>query len=192
MQRSLAAFLALAAALVLPLAAHADPIDNFVLTGEGNTIAYSLPVPSSFPDFNLFNSFQESASTTINGVSGYSTIGEYYLPGLNLPVSFVLYVPPTISATGSLPLIGSQFISWAFEPASNSEPYLPYNVVPTFIRGTYILGSLVDPSLSYTLSITPETTTAATPEPSTALLLGTGIFALMALTTLKRRRTAFL
>ena len=58
--------LALIAALVIhPTTAHADTIDDFTITGGGHTITYSLPATSSYPDFDLFNFFAESAPTTI-------------------------------------------------------------------------------------------------------------------------------
>jgi hypothetical protein len=61
----------LVSALILPLTAQADTLDDFTLAGDGHTITYSLPATSAFPDFPFFNSFTESAPTTIDGVSGY-------------------------------------------------------------------------------------------------------------------------
>ena len=61
----------LVSALILPLDAHADTLDDFTLAGDGHTITYSLPVTFASPDFAHFNSFSESASTTIDGDSSY-------------------------------------------------------------------------------------------------------------------------
>jgi hypothetical protein len=173
MQRSLAAFLAFAAALVLPLAAHADPIDNFVLTGGGQTLSFSLPATSSFPDHMNFGFFIEDGAT-------------FYL-------STCFCNSPTISFGPDLNVIGPQTFSLTSVPASNPFPYYQDDLVVAFIPGTYdFQGYDQDPPVSYTLTITPETATTPTPEPSSALLLGTGIFGLIGLTTLKRHRKAFL
>jgi hypothetical protein len=86
------------------------------------------------------------------------------------------------------------FIHFDFVPASNPLPYLQYDVVPTFIPGTYTLYQEnnfllpLSPPVFYTLTITPEAATAATPEPSTLALLLTGALCLIALA--ERRRTA--
>ena len=50
MYRSLLGLTTLASVLALPLAAHADTVDDFVLTGGGHTISYSLPASTTFMD----------------------------------------------------------------------------------------------------------------------------------------------
>lgn len=173
MQRFLAAFLTLAAALALPLAAHADPMDNFVLTGGGQTLTYSLPATSSFIDHYRFDSF--------------------YVGGILFYYSFF---PITISFDTDLNLSGPQTYNTTSVPASNPPGDYPDDVVITFIPGTYAFQSSEiqldppNPPISYTLTITPETTTATTPEPASLILLSTGIFGLIGLATLKRRRIA--
>ena len=47
----------LVSALIPPLAAHADPVDDFTLAGDGHTITYSLPATFASPDSAHFNSF---------------------------------------------------------------------------------------------------------------------------------------
>ena len=175
--------LGLILASTLPTAAHADTIDDFTLTGSGHTITYSLPATSSFPGFSLFNFFQENASATVDGVSGYGVSALHYLPG-SIPVSLILSVPNSVFGAPALYLRGAPFFSYVTVPASNPFPYLPYDVVPTFIPGTYTLQSLAsfglqpfDPPVYYTLTINPESTPAPVPEPSSLALLATGTLA---------------
>jgi len=100
MSKALFTLALLASALTLPLTAHADPIDDFVLKGDGHTITYSLPATSSYPDFQDFGFFGESAPATIDGVSGYEVSGEYsaFFPFVTL----ILTVPPPSSDLGRL------------------------------------------------------------------------------------------
>jgi PEP-CTERM motif len=192
MRQSLFLLALLASALTLPLTAHADPIDNFVLTGDGHTITYSLPATSAFPDFSLINFFDESGPATIDGVSGYSVGGLYYFTG-DIPVRLILTVPDAVFGVSTLYLGGPNFFSFTTEPASNPPPYLPFDIVTTFIPGTYDLQGEsfpilqpLEPPVDYTLTITQET--AATPEPSTLALLATGALGVIAFAA--RRKTA--
>jgi hypothetical protein len=168
----------LSSALILPLTAHADTIDDFRITGGGHIITYSLPATSSYPNFSLFNFFSESAPTTIDGTSGYVEQGLYYLdffPELTLALS----VPDAVFGVSQLDLSGQNFVSYVIVPATNPPPYLQSDVVATFIPGTYSL--LTTPSFSdplappvpYSITITEET--ASTPEPSTLVFLTTGL-----------------
>ena len=75
----------LASAFTLPLAAHADTIDDFTLGQSGHTITYSLPnsaIVMNHPHAVWLNA---SAPATIDGVPGYNVGGEYYLPGFASP-----------------------------------------------------------------------------------------------------------
>jgi hypothetical protein len=143
MSNPLCSLLRLASVLALHLASHADAIDDFVLTGGGQTITYSLPATSSFPDFDLFNFFNESAPTKVNGVSVGIVAGDYYvfLFDPSAPALVLNLVDPAGNPT--LILTGPQFFSFVTVPASNPPPYLPYDIVPTFIPGTYDLQTLV-------------------------------------------------
>ncbi len=58
----------LLAVFALPLAAHADSIDNFVLTGNGDTVTFSLPATGSYTLHSHFDSFSPSGPGTVNGV----------------------------------------------------------------------------------------------------------------------------
>jgi hypothetical protein len=176
---SKAALLTLLACLfvpLLPLAAHASTIDDFTLTGGGNVITYSLPATSSYPDFSLFNFFNDPAVGTINGVAGSAIDGAYYDPAFFRNVSIDYTFPG--SSLGGLVLVGQPFIDFSFVPATNPPPYLQEDVVPTFVPGTYSLETITG-SVPYTLQITQEAATAATPEPAGFILLATGALGLL-------------
>ncbi|MGD0442607.1 MAG: PEP-CTERM sorting domain-containing protein [Edaphobacter sp.] len=183
--------------LIVPLAAEADTIDDFVLTGDGHTISFSLPSAISSPDYSLFISFYASAPTTIDGISGYTTTGQYLLPNGGGDI-YLLSVPSSIFGESELYFggpPGPPFIDWSAIPASNPPPYQQDNVVATFIPGTYTLESLADfgnnvfePPVYYTLMITPEDTATTTPEPSSLILLVTGASGMIGFAVFKRRR----
>jgi hypothetical protein len=196
MSKALFTLTLLASATTLPLTAHADSIDDFVLTGNGHTITYSLPATSSNLDFHTFSFFEAGGPAAIDGVPGYVESGRYNVFGDLFPVTLVLDVyTPDFVFDSVLNLGGSRFYSFVIEPASNPQPYLPDDVVLTFIPGTYSLQGLatfglepLDPPVDYTLTITQEGATAATPEPSSLALLTTGTLGLIAFAT-KRKKT---
>ena len=185
MSKALFTLALVASALTLPLTAHADPIDDFVLTGDGHTITYSLPATSSYPAFSLFNFFSEGAPATIDGASGYVVGGQY--AAIFPYIDVIFDVPSSVFGVSQLYLDGPRFWSLASEPASNPPPYFQFDIVPTFIPGTYSLQGEVgpyfdpiEPPVDYTLTITQETSTAPTPEPSTLALFTTGSLGLIA------------
>jgi hypothetical protein len=190
MSKALFTFALSAAALTLTLAARADTIDDFVLTGDGHTITYSLPATSSFLDFSVFNFFSEIAPTTIDGVSGYVETGDYYVFGP--PTTLILNVPSAIFGAPQLYLAGPRFYSIVFENIPEPLPYTGL-VVPTFTPGTYTLVEQnsflipLQPTVDFTLTITEETSAAPTPEPSSVALLATGVLGLIGFVEIKRR-----
>jgi hypothetical protein len=177
--KSLFTFVLLASASILPLAAHADTVDDFTLAGNSTTITYSLPSTVSFTNFPLFNFFSQSAPTTINGVSGFNETSLYYDTSIFPKISMTLSVPSTVPGSPQLILTGPQFIDFDFESPTLGSA--------TFIPGTYTLESLnffnllqpFSPPIFYDLTITPESTPPAVPEPSSLLLFITGAAGLL-------------
>ncbi len=170
--------LAVAAVLFsLPLAAHALTLDDFTLIGEGHSITFSLPDTGITPDHLHGVTLTESASTTIDGVPGYTESATFYVAGgLGLP-QFLFTVPSTID-NGELVFAGPYATTFTVIPTANPIPVIhPDDLLVTFVPGvyTYLDNSYLNyPPHFYTLTITPEATTAATPEPSSLVLLATG------------------
>lgn len=177
MHRSLFGLAVFASMLTLPLAAHADTIDDFVLTGGGHTISYSYPATNIFLNVEYLYTATFGA---IDGVPGY-TLGQGYNSNHSPFITFQLYVPESIFGYQMLQFQGPQLVNTVLVPADPFNQFYPFNLETTFIPGTYPLigvGILFGqpgegPPLPYTLTITPETETAAAPEPPSLDLLAT-------------------
>jgi hypothetical protein len=178
MRKALFLLALLASAFTLPLAAHADTIDDFVITGGGNLITFSLPasppgnlrtcptgiitscLPGSETDFSV------STLVTFDGVTTLESIDF-----------------PTGRFGGGLSLTQLRLFG-------NGELFTPDAANPTFLIGSFNL-SAINPSgnppiIAYDLTITPKTS-AATPEPSSLALLATGALGLIAFTARRKR-----
>lgn len=162
---------------ILPRA-HADTIDDFLLTGNGNTITFSLPAsppgnmsmcPTGGPISCLPGSetaFYLSAPVTINGVTTRQALSfRTFRFGGGLTIG-----------TNPDHLLGAQLFD--LDAAT-----------PTFVLETYRLDSLDFTNsipAQYVLLVTEENPDAATPEPRSLTLFATGI-GLIALTRVRRR-----
>jgi hypothetical protein len=184
MRKALFTLSLLASAFTFPIAAHADNLDDFLLTGNGEIITFTLPaspqgnlstcptgivtscLPGSETDFSV------STLVTINGVSAMQDIDfptGRFMGGLSLGLD-----------PGRL--VGND----------NQALFTPDAANPTFVIGTFDL-TQINPTgdqtfFGYTLVISPDASTAPTPEPAGLTLLATGALGIISLAT--RRRTA--
>ena len=162
----------LASAFTLPLAAHADTIDDFVIIGGGNNITFSLPAsppgnhstcPTGIITSCLPGSETDFSASTLVTFDGVTTLEN---------IDF-----PTGRFGGGLSLTQIRLFS------NNGQLFAPDAANPTFLIGSFNLSALTPstdpPTTAYIVTITPETT-AATPEPSTLALMATGIFGAIA------------
>lgn len=164
----LAALVFVGVAASTGLAARADTLDSFTLTGPGNTdITFSLPsnpTPSSY-----YNSGFEIKNVTldVNGTNQIDNLFVYY----------------SGSNGGGIRSSGWLFDLYGAQLFTGTAKY------PTFTTGDFTLtawqGDNGDSNnANYNLNITAGT--AVTPEPSSLLLLATGLMTLAAAATLKR------
>ena len=164
--RPLFAGLLLLAASTVPLAARADTLDLFTLTGNGTTSTWTLP---SAPDFTLRDGLGPfyalfPITLTTNGVSTNTT---------------VLFEDDNIV---TFAINGMQFINMPFvmnNPTFVSDNGTVSTYTATFDLGTFSGGTYTYPAgyVPYTLTIEPDISAAAAPEPSSLILLATGLLA---------------
>jgi hypothetical protein len=190
MRKALFTLALLTSAFTLPLTAHADAVDDFMLTGNGETLTFSLPATGVYIFHEHFDSFSASGSGIIGEAPG-TVDATFYVQYFE----FVFGAPDlTIDSSpqSNIPnLYGSIPYSWFVVPAEFPNPSDEGTFNVTFVPGTYQLsntGPFFQPPtrLDFTLTITPET--AATPEPASLTLLATGALGIISLAS--RRRTA--
>jgi hypothetical protein len=180
----------LASALFLPRIAHADTIDDFVLTDGGNIITFSAP--ASFTVLNhphLVSASLTNVATMVNGLSGYSSDLTFYINyevgrgGLDFYLTSISGGGPDTYTDYTL---NGADVAWLVIP--NLDP----QATVIFLPGTYSLTQFFNGipqntqgGITFSLTITPEA--ASTPEPSTFAMMATGI--LGAITTLRSRKS---
>jgi hypothetical protein len=158
-------------ALSVTAAAHATTLD-FTLTptnGVGGTYSFSAPqnpVTGAMPGDGFFY------------VSPTGTGGFFAGPDT------VFFITTGSIYAGTIQLINSDFSTQVY--LDGPQLFTGTEDSPTFLLGTFLLTNLTVPSAypvpdgdqvgqSYNLVVTEEGTTAVTPEPSSLILLGTGL-----------------
>ena len=191
MRKALFTLSLLASAFTLPLSAHADTIDDFILTGDGNTITFSAPAIYSAPNpSHMVTATLPDIASSVNGVGGYSLFISFWLPSWPFRSGLDFEITPSLS-TG-VPGVFSEYELTGPDLIELLPGTTPTFTVAEFLPGTYSLSTFfVIPQntvggIPFTLTITPEA--ASTPEPSTFALMTTGI--LGAVTTLRSRRVS--
>jgi hypothetical protein len=169
MSRSLFTFALLASASILPLAAHADDIDDFRITGQGNIITFSLPASPT----DVF------VSTGAGGViAGFFPIPNPLVTTNGVTTSTLLEI-----FSGELSYVGAGltfFTDQAYTLVGPTVLYTGSAYEPTFKIGTFELSQFrSDPEQDYTLTITPESAPPSVPEPSSLLLFLSGASGLL-------------
>jgi hypothetical protein len=165
MRKALFTLALFASALSLPLTAHADTIDDFILTGAGNTISFpnlgDVVFGTYFPRGHELLSMDDN--DIVNGTPGLGNLLFFNAP----PAPFNLIVeasglnnePTGLFLTGPIPL--DSF-------TSGPNPLTP---------GLYHLTD--SHGAPYLLTVGPETTPSV-PEPGTLTLFVTGALGFLA------------
>ena len=185
--------LSLLCLLTLPLAAHADQIDDFVLTipaseyGNASVLAFSLPASTTiFRDLRGGAAFSTVTYGTVNGMVQTETDTPYrfYVLTSFPDPAFAFNYPQQFSVQYGYELYGAVYFgpylvtSSGIDPSPVPDPNDP-NVTTTstytYIPGTYTLaeGYDLDPIFAdgvitgpdITLTITPESTATPIPNP---------------------------
>jgi hypothetical protein len=151
MSKSLFTLALFLSASIFPLAAHADAVDDFLITGQGNAFTFSLPASP----IDVFVSTGAGGSPT--NIQFFS--GQLFYVGAGLSFFADSTAFTLVGPTGLYP--GS-----AYEPI--------------FKTGTLDLPQFqAFPTQDNTLTITPKSTPPEVPEPSSLLLFFSGAAGLL-------------
>ena len=173
MRKSLFTLALLASAFTVPLIAHADAVDDFILTGGGNTISFpnlgDVIFGTFFPRGNELSS--APLNDVVNGTPGLG--GLLFFNGPPSPYNLIVGVSGLNNGANGLLLTGPIPLDGFINDANFLIPGL-YNLTDSN-------------GVAYVLTVGPETAPSV-PEPGTLTLFTTGILGLTAFAS--RRKTA--
>jgi hypothetical protein len=191
MRKALFTLALFASAFTLRLTAHADTIDDFVLTGNGDTVTFSLPATGVYTLHEHFDSFSASGPGTIDGAPATvdATFYVQYFESVPQAPALSIFSSPQSNIPN---LYGSIPYSWYVVLAQFPNPQDEGTLYITFVPGTYQLQTTgffppFTPPLDFGLTITPDASTAATPEPASITLLATGALGVLSVAARRGR-----
>lgn len=187
MLRTLLSTLALAA---LPLASHADTLDQLTLTGANLSVSFQLSAtPTVSTSYSDLGFEVATVAVTANGKKLTARPAQFNLASVGGGFALrddadLLEVKDSTGTLQSLAYSGPQFFT-----GSVAKPiFLPgnYTLLPLFCPGSDPdnPGSATCPNVSYTLNIAQVS--SVTPEPGSLVLLATGLLGVAG--TVQRRR----
>jgi len=180
--RNLLPKLLVLAATSLPIAAHADTLDA-TLIGDSHTFIFTLPSQFSFPNqIHLVIIPLIQTTGTTDGVAD-QTFDLNFFTGIAAPGYSLLFSDITDGL--SFTFLGPILISPGTDP--NAPPNSITADIATGIFDLIDINGKGNP-IDYTLTVAPQPS-APTPEPSTLLLLGTGMIGLATVISRRLRKS---
>jgi hypothetical protein len=165
----------------------------FILTGNGETLTFSLPATGVYTLHLHFDSFSAGGPGTINGAPG-TVDATFYVPYFEFVFGAPALTIDSNPQSNAPNLYGSIPYSWFVVPAEFPNPVDEGTFNVTFVPGIHQLqtgNTAYDhpftPPLQFTLTITPETSTAPTPEPASLTLLTTGALGIISVAAKRKK-----